>query len=341
MFNNFRLWIWDGIEYRTININVSVAMTYSKNEIIKDKVTFGNTSLKPDSALCVAFGVDSIFIKASVVSMLSFIENNDGVFFDFNIITSSIDSKDINFINELTFDNYAITIHIINEHFFDGYQEKENLPISMYYRLLIPYILHIHTDRVLYVDADTLCLGSIVNLFTIDMKGNIIAAVKDSGSASNDAKKENICSTGYFNSGVMLINTKSWVSEDVLKIFNEKIFSRDYKYPDQDVLNIILSDRVYYLNDCYNTFFSDGKLDLTNVVIVHFVGSPKPWHSWCENNKLYLSYYNKSPWGNHGLELPHNYKQCKYYSVKLKKQKKYISSTYWFFIYLLKKIMKN
>ncbi|MEM8325938.1 glycosyltransferase, partial [Morganella morganii] len=128
-------------------------MTYSKNEIIKDKVTFGNTSLKPDSAICVAFGVDSIFIKATVVSMLSFIENNDGVFFDFNIITSSIDNKDINFINELTFDNYAITIHIINEHFFDGYQEKENLPVSMYYRLLIPYILHIHTDRVLYVDA--------------------------------------------------------------------------------------------------------------------------------------------------------------------------------------------
>lgn len=320
---------------------MSVVIMYSKDEVIKETITFGLFSDESKHGCYVAFGVNSEFVKASIVAMLSFIKNNDGVIFNFNIVTSGINEGDIKNINEVDLKGSVISVHLINNSIFDGYQEKENLPISMYYRLLIPHVLLDYTDKILYVDADTLCLNSISELFSFNFGSNIIAAVEDSGSAADNARDKSICNNGYFNSGVMLINTKKWVTENIVSKFNEMIFSDNYQYPDQDVLNIILSGNVMYLDGKYNTFFSSGNASLDYTVIVHFVGSPKPWVSWCENNQLYLDYYNITPWKNCGLELPKTYKQCKSYAAQLRKQRKYVLSMFWFCKYLLKKIKKN
>lgn len=310
-----------------------------KDEIVKKEIIFNSEC--SHGKYHVAFGVDSGFVKAAVVTIASFLKNNNGCDFNFYILTSEIKPDDLKELNKFSHSGVKITVIYINNNVFDNYQVKENLPKSMYYRLLIPYVLKDIADKVLYIDADTLCLSRIDDLFESCLDNYIIAAVEDSGEAAVDAKLSGLFSDGrYFNSGVILININRWLEKDIFSLFNQVIHRSDYKYPDQDVLNIILTDNVLFLDKKYNTFYNNGNYDKDNVSILHFVGSPKPWMSWCKNNQLYIDYLKLTPWGEKSVDMPKNYKQCKLLSAKLCNEREYIKSTYWYMKYLIYKIMK-
>lgn len=59
-------------------------------------------------------------------------------------------------------------------------------------------------------------------------------------------------------------------------------------HPDQDVLNMLLADKLVYADIKYNTQFSlnyqlkeSFKNPVTNdTVFIHYIGPTKPWHDW-------------------------------------------------------------
>ncbi|MFH4043699.1 glycosyltransferase, partial [Acinetobacter baumannii] len=84
----------------------------------------------------------------------------------------------------------------------------------------------------------------------------------------------------------------AWNDFQVFEKFNQLISKRDYKFPDQDVLNILLANKVNFIDEKFN-FFTQEKID---PVLIHFVSSPKPWSVAASHSAKYLEYYYQSPW---------------------------------------------
>ena len=77
-----------------------------------------------------------------------------------------------------------------------------------YYRLKLKHYLNPSVDRCLQLDSDMLCLCDLRELFAIDLKDNILAAINDPGSKKRKIKykqNSNIIThkftNDYFNSG--------------------------------------------------------------------------------------------------------------------------------------------
>ncbi|PHM61444.1 glycosyltransferase family 8 protein [Xenorhabdus ishibashii] len=308
------------------------------NSIIKSEICLFDVE-KKNNIFHVAFAVDENYIKPAGVTISSIMDNNPKKFFHFHIFTTSLKDDDSKRLSKLKNGYSILTIHFFDETIFSKLQTLDNLPISMYYRLVIPYALYGITDRVLYLDADIICLGDIHSLSELDFANKTIAAVHD-----DCVLLEYIKSIGlnilepYFNSGVILFNIDKWIESNVLTNFMKLIKLRKYSFPDQDVLNTILIGNVKFLPKKYNCFFNDANSLIEDPVVLHFASNPKPWKGIIYSNDIYLSYYNNSPWGDLKLDNPINYKEYKKYAKILFKNKKYFSSMLWYARYILSKI---
>lgn len=153
-------------------------------------------------------------------------------------------------------------------------------------RIYIDRIIGPATGRIVYLDADTYCRAPIHELFEMDLDGLPLAAVPDPWEPTHEARGEAFWTaaatrpaSGYFNSGVMVVDRSAWVAGDVTGMALGVI--ADAQVPtrsvDQDVLNAVLSDRWTPLDTAWNTPGNETE-SIDNARIVHFVGERKPWH---------------------------------------------------------------
>ncbi|MDF7327433.1 glycosyltransferase family 8 protein [Proteus mirabilis] len=285
----------------------------------------------------IAYSVDNNFIKYAIISIISIIKN-DKEKYHFHIFYSNISDDNLDKIKKLELEGCALTLYKINVNIFKNMQVKENLPISMYFRLIIPQVLHPFINKVLYLDADIICINKLSDVFSYNLK-NKIAGVINHVYIDPYVSSLSLNNTEYyFNSGVMLINTEEWKSNKILEKFLIKINESNYKYPDQDVLNILLETKILYLDGKYNRFIENVRKN-DNTTLIHYTGTPKPWKAWYNNDDFFYRYFIISPWKEESLELPETYKQAKIYSTKLFKDNKFINAIYWRVIYCYWKII--
>lgn len=146
------------------------------------------------------------------------------------------------------------------------------------YRLLMPYC--IDSDKVLYLDADTLVNGDISDLYNIDMGDCIIAGVEDTGITKSQLNAIGISNDAvYVNAGVLLMNLKKIRSEGLPHTWLHLINKRWYSCHDQDVINMTCQPRIKTVSNIYNASLSTGQPE--NPVIIHYAGPPhqKPWNT--------------------------------------------------------------
>ncbi|WP_086228386.1 glycosyltransferase family 8 protein [Campylobacter sp. P0109] len=156
-----------------------------------------------------------------------------------------------------------ILIHIIDD------KEFANFPISgaahsnflTYYRLKLKNYLNPSVDRCLYLDSDMLCLCDLRELFAIDLKDNILAAINDPGSKKRKMKyKQNNqiithkFTNDYFNAGFLLINTKAYIENKIEQKCQSLAQNATYiKAADQDLLNATIpANKLLKLPISYN-----------------------------------------------------------------------------------------
>ncbi|MEM7993182.1 glycosyltransferase family 8 protein [Morganella morganii] len=303
--------------------------------IVKNRIDI-DSHADGEPLLHIAFGVDENFIRPASIVILSILKANKNKKLKFHVFISKISNNSVRKLSELCAD---ISIHVFDDARFKEMQERENLPISMYYRIIVPYILKDETEKVLYLDADLLCVCNIDDLINYTFKYDKLACVVNHKTIDEDNVNslELKDKTHYFNSGVMLINTLPWVNVDILSLFSCKISSRDFKYPDQDVLNIILENRVVYISQVFNNFMEDVKSG-DETVFIHFTGSPKPWQMWYEKSNIYDAFYNDSPWSDIAYDSPKTSRQMRIYSKKLSKAGMLKLSIYWKIKYFINKL---
>lgn len=177
---------------------------------------------------------------------------------------------------------------------------------AIYYRLLLPMLLPNDIHKILYLDADTIVLGSVHQLFEVDLGCQSLAAV---GDYAEDHHRNRLGLRRYFNSGVMLIDLQRWRQESV----PVKCFQWTRSNPgmaelgDQCAINVVLHGQIKPLERSWNAYAMSGKeADLTSASIVHYIGRVKPWQCYFEggHGELYWRYLRVSPWRDFKAEEP-------------------------------------
>ena len=173
----------------------------------------------------------------------------------------------------------------IDEKYFKGASLDNNplYSIEIYYRILLPYLTE--EDRILWLDADIVVNGDITELYRQDVADKYLAAVTDAveeqGGREEIKRKMGISGRTYFNSGVLLLNTKKIREEIPQNRFFDAIarFNDILKCPDQDILNLVLGGECRILPVRYNyQHHTDGGTKAENGLIIHYIWT-KPWNT--------------------------------------------------------------
>ncbi len=196
-----------------------------------------------------------------------------------------------------------------------------------YMRMGLGKILPKHLDRVLCLDSDTLVLGSLKSLWSIEMGDNILAGVADCVNVKAFKNQFMLDKTDvYCNAGVFLINLKEWRSSKVeetirsiIKAKNGNIF-----FVEQTLMNYVCKGKIIKLPAEYNSYTlfyalkfknlirwrrptnfyteEEVKKASTNPVIVHFTRNfymtSRPWVEGCDHpfTDQYIKYSRLTPW---------------------------------------------
>lgn len=189
---------------------------------------------------------------------------------------------------------------VIEEGAFADAPTTDRYPETIYYRLLAHEYLPADLDKILYLDADILCVNPVTNLYDLDLGDQLYAAASHTEDSNvtdvvNRLRLGDYESDNYFNSGVLLMNLsqiRQVVKRDAIMAYiaeRQKLLF----LPDQDVLTALyghqiqlIPDQIYNFDTRYHLIYaakSLGKWDLdwvmANTVFLHFCGREKPWKS--------------------------------------------------------------
>lgn len=236
---------------------------------------------------------------------------------------------------------------------FGGKVDAGSFDITVLARLFAPSHLPDSVERYLYLDADTVVLGSISRLYELTLDGRVCAMAAEP--TIYEATREALGigrGMPYFNSGVILVDRLRWEEEQVtgkcIDYFTS-IGRRGLDFPDQDILNYVLKGRVKVIEPKYNFFsnyhyrsyrsltaqaewyaglkLDDGVPDNEAVYndarnhpcIVHFAGAERPWYRGSRNpyRHEYMHYLELTPWKGTGQQTGHELYMLMYHCMNL------------------------
>lgn len=171
-------------------------------------------------------------------------------------------------------------------------------------RLLVARFLPDDVDQVLYLDGDTIVLGSLEPLADLELEeGNVVGAVIEATVDRSRLESLGIADEPYFNSGVLLIDLKRWraIGAEQLLIDYCTMYQEHIVAPDQDAINGALKGMIQPLPPCYNwcntyvfypysvlkglmgsiEYYPKDAFDesVAHPVIVHYLGEERPWRA--------------------------------------------------------------
>lgn len=193
--------------------------------------------------------------------------------------------------------------------------------LGLYGRLFLPQLLP-NEEKVLYLDCDTLVVGSLNELWNMNITDYYLAGVKDTVSFMHREKLGFGQDETYINSGVLLINLEKWRKDHICEkiIDYVKKNKESVSLPDQDGINVVCKGKICILEANYNVMSPQFLMPYKNIVgyfrvsdyyssrmikearnnpvIIHFTGYPdrRPWEKGCMHPKkaLYMEYASKS-----------------------------------------------
>ncbi|MBC6356003.1 glycosyltransferase family 8 protein [Lactobacillus helsingborgensis] len=258
--------------------------------------------------------IDQNYIKPLEVMMYSLKLNNLNENFRVWLIYDNINQHSLtklkNFGAKIGMDVMTLTMNK-NISFPDSLLNLHDYPKEMYFRLLSSKILPADLHRIIYLDPDILVINSIVPLWQLDLEGKMFAASVHEGLTDIMSSINNIrlgTSTGYFNSGIMLMD----LDQMRVKINIEDITQAIEEHhdtlilPDQDILNYLYGEDILKIPEtrwnydarAFSVYLtrSTGEINtewvMKNTSILHFCGKPKPWQKEKHSRfkPLYLNY---------------------------------------------------
>ncbi len=219
-----------------------------------------------------------------------------------------------------------------HENPYNSYDYSRWSPV-IFYRLFAHKIFP-DIDRMLYLDSDTLVCKDLSDLFTLNLDGYALAAVRDMAPIPEYPDLPDACHVKdmldkylkhklYINSGVLLLNLPEMKKHES-DMLDVKI---QLRYPDQDIINIALDGKIKELPLRYNCipgtqiskkFDSEIIQDaVNNLTIAHFY-AVKPYH-WRLAPRAAYSMFAKAALNIHMypdefIKLENKYRKTKHVS---------------------------
>lgn len=255
---------------------------------------------KIEIALC----LDDNYAVPSCVLISSIKKTNQDIEIHYNIITEKLSEYNKTILTQAADGKTAF--RYIDKRILSlcPVRSGDHITIATYYRILFPTLFPDSVSKILYIDGDVACTGSIKELWNTELKDYAAACVPDV--YSNDIRNYNRLHLDYhkneyfyFNAGIMLINLDYWRKNDI----QTKTLSFISEYPerckchDQDALNYILAGKILPLHPKYNLqlyffnntaelamdrrYFESIKEAVSDPVLVHYTSREKPWNYEC------------------------------------------------------------
>lgn len=199
---------------------------------------------------------------------------------------------------------------------FEGAFEIRNITTPTYYRLLIPELIPEY-DKVIYSDVDVIFRTDLSSVYGMEMGDSYVAGTYDIDmNIGKDGIKhidetEGLVSGEYIQAGFIMLNAKK-MREDTLQPKLLEFAKRQFKFQDQDILNIACAGNTkilpwhynmttysfYYLENEYEKIkekYANSDQQLArHQSNIHYNGQ-KPWKGACINFDIWWEYYRKSP----------------------------------------------
>lgn len=263
-----------------------------------------------DTLLC----TNVLFQQHAAVCLASLLANNPDLVFNIVIVAQPTEALDEEkFRRSLTqFTNYSLQFIKFS------FPADLSLPLIAHYtidtytRLWIKEFFPQNVNRVLYLDADIVVVGSLAPLWFADLNGALLGAVDIPGSDQGVTLLGLNHEDGYFNAGVLLIDLEQWRTIRAEEIVLDYVRNNpDRIMYDQDALNACFhacTKRLDYRWNVIRPFYREPvtlPLDRAEIEairrearIIHFNGGSKPWSYFCDHPRRgeYQRYLLMTAW---------------------------------------------
>ena len=255
------------------------------------------------------FAIDDRFVSQLETVLLSIHLNTSERDIDFYVLQKTPLAKEKEL--QAVANEFGMRYHriLVDESLFDHAPVTDRYPTTIYYRLLAHQMLPESLHKILYLDADLLCINDLSQLYDTDLTGKLYASaihasLTNTTDVINKIRLQNFSADGYYNSGVLLMNLdlirQTVKAEDIFNYIREHILL----LPDQDVLNALYGDQIKSVPDQLFNFdtrnlttyatisFGEWTLDwvIKNTVILHYCGRDKPWLTTMNHGRLTALY---------------------------------------------------
>jgi lipopolysaccharide biosynthesis glycosyltransferase len=164
-------------------------------------------------------------------------------------------------------------------------------------------------ERLLWIDADTIVLGDLEPLWTMDIEGMVIAATANPWGNPNNDQDQNL----YLNTGVLVYDMKIWREEKLSEKITENVINNIWNDHEQGAFNSVLMGRWKQLERIWNNENTDRN---TSTRIMHFIYKPKPWEN-PNRNQQWVEIFSQTPFQDELKEMEERY-QSWFYQLKIK-----------------------
>lgn len=237
------------------------------------------------------YACDDAFVKYTIVSLSSMIKNASEKYqYKIYVLNTNIGEDMKNRLYELQNESFEVIFTDVSDYLKSV---TKDLPIrhyyskSTYYRFFIAEMFPEYS-KAIYIDSDTVVMGDISKLYETNIDGYYLGACHEQAMVQVDVygtyceKVVGVSRHNFFNAGLMLINCQAFREKKVLKKFLSYLWEYNFIVTqDEDYLNLICKDQVFWLDQKWNTELTDGleyKYDISKAHILHYIMVNKPWH---------------------------------------------------------------
>lgn len=277
------------------------------------------------------FATNDAYVPHVATTLASIFENNRDMSFVVHVMATDISADNESKLSEFVASyNNTLDIKIVDQNTLDidlSVCGKWGIfpSLKLYAADFYPDV-----DRLLYVDADMICIGSLGYLEQVDISDYYVAEVTDEQGAVRHKQRLGLPKEAFYGcAGLVLFNLRKWredgIREKSFKYFNDPANKDIIQYGEQDVLNKVCQGYILELPIIYNMFSfywlhhqmnvpekykDDIRLLRKEAAIIHYIDACKPWFKDClfPLKKYYWRYHRLTPWKNDRYGYSKTYK---------------------------------
>lgn len=242
-----------------------------------------------ETMIPIFYACDEAFVKYTIVSLHSMMKNASREHkYLIHILHTDITEERQRQVLAMADECFEIRFVDVSEYLrsiSDKLPLRDYYSKTTYYRLFIAEMFPDY-QKAVYIDSDTVVPGDISEFFLTDIRDAYVGACHEQVMIQEDVygtyveKVVGVSRYNFFNAGILLINCEQFRLHFVLDKFIQYLSYYNFVVTqDEDYLNLICKDHVYWIDQRWNTeIFGTLPHPIEQANMIHYIMTSKPWH---------------------------------------------------------------